>query len=75
MVNNTHVRRRQEQIGLGNYTRGMTSGVGVLTKGWVWEIYDLGRRTRNFADQREEVLVLDPNEPEHAEQIADTFCR
>ena len=51
----------------------MTHGVGVLTSGFYWEVYDLSIRARNIDGKRVAGLGLDPAEPDGFERVADAL--
>ncbi len=66
-------RLSRDRIQLWNHTRGMTHGIGVLTYGFYWEVYDLSIRTRNIDWRCVARLALDPAEPDGFQRVADAL--
>ena len=74
-IQDARPRRRHDRIRLWERTRGMSHGLGVLTSGFCREGYDLSRWARNIDDKRVAALVLNPDEPDGHEHVADALFR
>ncbi len=72
-VDDARARLRRDRTRLWQRTRGMTRGVGVLTYGFYWEVYDLSIRLRDIDHQRVARLALDPAEPDGFQRVADAL--
>ena len=72
-VHDARSRLRCHRTRLWRRTRGMTRGVGVLTYGCYWEVYDLSVRLRDIDHKRVARLALDPAEPEALQRVADAL--
>ena len=70
VVKHSRWRRRTDRIRLWEYTRGITTGVAVLTYGLYWEIYDLSIPARNIDGKRVAALALDPAAPDGFPDVA-----
>ena len=70
VVGTIPARRRSDRQRLMAQARGMNRGVGVLTYGTRWEIYDLNLRGGRFSDKLLESLSLGGDMPDDPEEVA-----
>ena len=59
---------------LASYARGITYGLAVLTNGWDWEIYDLGKHGVSFHQKKQEKINFDDG-PEKAAKVLHEWLR
>ena len=72
-VNAKPARRWSDRDQFQRSLRGITTGIGILTYGSEWEIYNLGLRMRKFEDKQIERLLLDPERPDDYAHAAVTL--